>query len=466
MARTGEARAAEGVLGMGFMAYVHGSTSRLGSRLRMSLDETRISVSAAHSGWRWRAPLPVLALLALLLPGLLAACGGSSGSSGGSTTITFGAPLSLTGSLSHEGTDTLNGYSLWANEVNTHGGITIGGKSYQVKIKYYDDGSSAQKSAQLTKQLITADKVNFLLGPYGSAATLTDEVIAEQYQIPMVEGNGAARAIFSKSNPYIFGVLSPSPEYAGTMVKAALSLPTPPKTIAIINANDAFSTEVAAAAKTLALSSGMNVVYTQSYPANSSDLSGILTQIKTSASGGVPDMILGSGHEDEALTTLKQAKQLGVNPKLWAFTVGPALPDFITTMAGDANYVIGSSQWTPQVKYQGTDLFGTAQNFEQMYKAKYGVEPSYQAAESAACGLAYQFAIEKAGSIDPHKVRDALSSLNITTFYGQIKFSGNGENDTKPMATIQIQSGKVLTVFPTDIANATLQYPTPPFGQR
>jgi branched-chain amino acid transport system substrate-binding protein len=414
----------------------------------------------------WRTPLPLVAMLVLILPAALAACGGSGATSGGSDTLVFGAPVSLTGSLSHEGTDTLNGYQLWAEQVNAAGGIKVGDKTYKVKIKYYDDASSAQKSAQLTKQLITSDKVNFMLGPYGSAATLTDEVIAQQYQIPMVEGNGAAQAIFKKNNPYIFGVLSPSPEYAGAMIKAALALPNPPKTIAIINANDSFSTEVANAAKTLAASSGMDVVYSQSYPANATDLTGVLTQIKTSASGGVPDMIVGSGHEGEALTTLKQAKQLGINPKLWAFTVGPALPDFATTLGGDANYVIGSSQWTPQVKYQGVDVFGTASKYEQLYKAKYNAEPSYQAAESAACGLAFQYALQSAGSTDPQKVRDALKSLDITTFFGPIKFSASGENDTKPMVTIQIQSGQVVTVYPSNVANATFQYPTPSFGQR
>ena len=408
--------------------------------------------------------IPMLMLAALVATGL-AACGGGSGSTN-SGTLVFGAPLALTGSLSHEGQDTLNGYNLWADQVNKAGGIKVGDTTYKVAIKYYDDGSSAQKSAQLTRQLITSDKVNFMLGPYGSAATLTDEVIAQQYQIPMVEGNGAAQAIFSKGNQYIFGVLSPSPEYAGTILRAALAAPSPPKTIAIINANDAFSTEVAAAAKAFAASNGLNVVYSQSYPANATDLTGVLTAIKTSANGGVPDMILGSGHESEAITTLKQAKQLGINPKLWAFTVGPALPDFITTLSGDANDVLGSSQWTPQVKYQGTDIFGTPANFASLYQAKYSTTPSYQAAESAACGLAYQAAITKAGSIDPQKVRDALAGLDITTFYGQIKFAANGENATKPMVTTQVQSGKLVTVYPSNVANASLIYPTPPFGQR
>lgn len=416
--------------------------------------------------WKSHVVLPLTLVLSLVSLAL-AGCGGSSSSGGGGTkTLVFGAPVSLTGSLSHEGQDTLNGYQLWASTVNSHGGIKVGNTTYTISIKYYDDASSAQKSAQLTRQLITTDKVNFVLGPYGSAATLTDEVIAQQYQTPMVEGNGAAQSIFAKNNPYIFGVLSPTPEYAGTILRAALSASPAPKTIAIINANDAFSTEVAAAAKSYAASHGMTVVYTQSYTADTNDLTGVLTQIKTSASGGVPDMILGSGHEDEALTTIKQAKQLGINPKLWAFTVGPGLPDFITTLGSDSNDVLSSSQWTPQVKYQGTDVFGTAATFTSMYQAKYNKAPSYQAAESAACGLAYQFAIEKAGSIDAQKVRDALAGLDVTTFYGEIKFASNGSNQTKPMVTTQIQSGKLVTVFPTDVANAQLIYPTPPFGQR
>lgn len=412
-----------------------------------------------------RAFFPILVTGALAL-GALAACGTGSSGNTSSGTLVFGAPVSLTGSLSHEGTDTLNGYNLWADQVNAHGGIKVGSTTYTVKIKYYDDGSSSQKSAQLTRQLATSDKVNFLLGPYGSGATLTDEVIAQQYQIPMVEGNGAAQAIFAKNNPYIFGVLSPTPEYAGTILRSALALSDAPKTIAIINANDAFSTEVATAAKSYAASHGLTVVYSQSYPANATDLTGVLTQIKTSANGGVPDMILGSGHEGEALTTLKQAKQLGINPKLWAFTVGPALPDFITALGGDANDVLGSSQWTPQVKYQGTDVFGTPANFTALYQTKYSAAPSYQAAESAACGVAFQAALEKAGSIDAQKVRDALASLNITTFYGPIQFSASGENTAKPMVTIQIQSGKVVTVYPEAVANASMTYPTPAFGSR
>ena len=409
-------------------------------------------------------------LLALVVLLLLSACGSAGGTPGGQgtgNTLLFGAPISLTGATATEGHLTLEGYQLWAKAVNDQGGIKVGDKTYTVKLKYYDDGSSTTKSAQFTQQLITTDKVNFLLGPYGTAATLQDESIAEQYKIPMVEANGAAKAIFSKGFHYVFGVLSPASEYAKVMLQAALALPTPPQNVAIISADDAFSKEVAQAAKDYATAHNLNVVYYKQYPSNSTDLTSVLTALKTSGpNGSVPDMILGSGHENEAVTTMKECKQLNINAKLYAFTVGPATPDFITVLGKDANFVLGSSQWTEQEKYNGVDVFKTPANYADMYRKAYNHDPAYQSAESSAAGLAFQHAIEQAGSIDPLKVRDALANLDIMTFYGRIHFDSTGANTFKPMATIQIQDGKVVTVFPTDVANAQLSYPTPSFNNR
>src|ERR671935_245698 len=83
-----------------------------------------------------------------------------------------------------------------------------------------------------------------------------------------------------------------------------------------------------------------------------------------------------------------------------------------------------------------------ASAFAQAFKAKhtdYPVVP-YQVAESSAALIAYQHAIEKAGSLDPQAVRDALASLDIMTFYGQIKFDERGVNIYKPMAVEQLQA--------------------------
>jgi hypothetical protein len=124
-------------------------------------------------------------------------------------TVKFGAPLSLTGSLNNESKQTQEGYELWKETANAKGGILVGDKHYQIDIKYYDDASKQDVSATLATKLINEDKVNFLLGPYGTSSTNSVATIAEQNEIPMVEGNGAAESIFTQGRKYTFGVLSP-----------------------------------------------------------------------------------------------------------------------------------------------------------------------------------------------------------------------------------------------------------------
>ena len=50
---------------------------------------------------------------------------------------------------------------------------------------------------------------------------------------------------------------------------------------------------------------------------------------------------------------MQQAKELGLSPKGFAFSVGPGTPDFQTALQNDANYVMGGVQWTPALKYNG-----------------------------------------------------------------------------------------------------------------
>jgi len=116
----------------------------------------------------------------------------------GAEVLKIGAPLAATGKDAREGALAKQGYDLWAETVNAHGGLKIGSKTYTVKIVYYDDQSKPQISAELTDKLISQDHVSLLLGHYGSLATFADAAIAEKYRVPMVEANGAARKIFAQ----------------------------------------------------------------------------------------------------------------------------------------------------------------------------------------------------------------------------------------------------------------------------
>src|SRR6266542_4299770 len=139
-------------------------------------------------------------------------------------TLLFGAPISLTGSTAKEGSLTRDGYDLWRDTYNNAGGINVGGKHYKIETKYYDDASNAQQAATLAEKLIKEDKVNFLLGPYGTSPTLQVSTVAEKNKMPMIEGNGAAESIFSQGYKYTFGVLSPAQNYLRGVVDLSLSL--------------------------------------------------------------------------------------------------------------------------------------------------------------------------------------------------------------------------------------------------
>jgi branched-chain amino acid transport system substrate-binding protein len=393
------------------------------------------------------------------------------GSAGGGTTTTtttgedliIGAPMSITGAQSKEGALAKQGYDMWLQWIDQQGGITVKGVKHRVQIKYEDDQSKPDISANLTQRLITDEKAQFLLGPYGSATTASDAAVAEKSTTPMVEGNGAAQAIFNQGYQYVFGVLSPANKYLQGVLDLAATLNPKPASVAMLAADDNFSQEVAKAVVDYAPSKGFQIVYTDKYPNGSTNLSGLVANTKDKS----PDIVLNSGHLQEAIAINKAAKDLKLDAKLFAYSVGPSTPDFITALGKDANYVMDGSQWTPQVKYKPS-FYLSVQDYVAAYKRQYATtdDPDYHVAESTAACLALQKAIENAGSLKQDKVRDALAALDVMTFFGQIKFDKRGINTFKPMVVEQIQDGKHHTVYPSDVADAKAQYPTPSWSSR
>src|SRR5262245_45952424 len=79
--------------------------------------------------------------------------------------LKVGASLSLTGTLAQSGDKVKRGYELWAKDVSARGGLL----GRPVEFVILDDRSDAGTSARLYEKLITEDKVDLVIGPYGSA---------------------------------------------------------------------------------------------------------------------------------------------------------------------------------------------------------------------------------------------------------------------------------------------------------
>jgi branched-chain amino acid transport system substrate-binding protein len=378
-------------------------------------------------------------------------------------TILFGAAVSFTGSLAKEGRLTREGYDFWKDYVNEHGGLRVGGKLYHIDINYYDDESNPQTAAHLVERLIDENHVNFILGPYGSATSFAVAAVAERKGIPMVEGNGAAEKIFNQGYRYTFAVLSPARKYLAGIIEFASKRTPRPNAVAITATDEAFSLEIQQGAIELANDHGLHVVYSARYPVNASDVSTIVAAVKASGA----DMILNAGHLQDALLMHRTLKDQGVQAKIYGYSVGPDTPDFRDTLGRDANYVYGSAQWSDVVKYQGAPgFYSSSAAYARAFTRAVGHAPDYHNAESTATCLAFQYAIQHAGTLDPSRVRDALASLDVVTFFGLIKFDSRGLNVFKPMVVNQIQNGKLVTVYPYRLAAALPMYPTPAWGSR
>ena len=102
-----------------------------------------------------------------------------------------------------------------------------------------------------------------------------------------------------------------------------------------------------------------------------------------------------------------------------------------------------------------TSISRSAERFQKAY----GYAPPYQGAESSAAVLVFVSAMERANSLDPKKVRDAIAATDMQTFYGNIKFNDVGENIAKPMVLYQIQNGEYKVVAPKKWASAKLVFP-------
>jgi branched-chain amino acid transport system substrate-binding protein len=394
---------------------------------------------------------------AVLLALATAACGskGEANSNTSSDTLTFGAAMSLTGALAREGELTKEGYELCEKQVNAKGGVPVGGKKLKLDITFQDDASAPDTAAQILDQF--NDKgIKLILSSYGSANTQAQAAVVERNGQVMVDSSGADNKIFEKGYKRTFAVLSPATEYAASIVKAINELAKPrPKTMAFLSADDGFSKTVTEGGMQQAKNDGFTVLPAQYFPANTSDVSPALNKIK----GQKPDVVIGSVHVVEGVAIVKQSKELGVRPSGgFGETVAPPTPDFVTTLGPLAENVLGSSQWTETT--QGSDkYFGTAKDYNTLIQEAYGHAPDYHDAEATAACLAMVLAVENAGSTDADKVRDALSKLDTSSFFGQIKFDATGQNVYKPMSVIQVQKGKAVTVWPREAAEADLIWP-------
>ena len=392
----------------------------------------------------WAVPVCLAALAA-------GACSASPASSQGagksSSPLVVGVSMSLSGDLADLAGPAEKGYQLWADTVNAQGGL-LGRK---VSLKFVDDASNPTQAVTNYENLITADHVDLVFGPFSSLLTIPAASVASRYGYAFIEPSGGAPQVFALHLKNLF-LAQPAPilSSADAFADYILSLPVDqrPKTAAYPTADDPFTSAIIARIQQRLQAAGIKTVYSQTYAAETVDLSPVVTRLVSDK----PDLIVSGTGGADAVAEVKGMVQAHWTPKFLFFTGGPNDPTFPSQVgAGNVNGIFSSTDWIPQAKTAGNAAF------IQAYIAKYGGTAAgidAAAAEAYACGQLLQLVAQRTGKIDNATIISALHSGTWPTVEGNLTWDAYGSPQGAD-DVVQWVGGQLLPVYPQSAALAS-----------
>ena len=388
-----------------------------------------------------------------LLAAALVAGAFIAGPSAAQDVIRIGAPLPITGPLSPEAQKQQRGYDLWAEAVNRVGGVKVGAQRMKVEIVYVDYQSNTPRAVQAAEKLITQDKVNFLFSPFGSGAAKAASSVSEKYQVPTIAATASSAQVYDQGYKYLFGTFTPNDTLTEPLAAIVRKQAAGVQRVAILARNDLFPLAIAQEMEKSAKKHGMSVVYFEKYAIGTLDHASALSQIKSQS----PHWIFATGYTNDLILMRKQMADQKIEAPLVTMVAAPAYQEWIDGTGKLSENITSAAWWHPAVRYKGKDIFGTTEAYVKAFRERYKADPDYAEASASAAGVILQIAIEKAGSIDRVKVRDALAGINETTFWGPIRFGATGQINSLEPPVFQIQKGKPTVIHPAAIRQGELQ---------
>src|ERR1700736_2511715 len=388
---------------------------------------------------------------------LLAACGGSSTPAAPAAPITIGVSVSLTGDFSGDGKALVQGYDLWAQDINKAGGLL----GHKVSTKYVDDTSSTAQVVTNYQTLITQDKVALVFGPFSSLLTIPASTVTDRYGYAFPEPAGGGPAVFNRGLHTIFFVQPAAVEdNLVSYTKWLLSLPSgqKPKTAAYATQDDPFTQPQVDKAKSLLEAGGVTTASYKVYPAETTDFSPLALQVIHANA----DVVILGTQEPDAVAFVKAFQQQYYNPKSLIETTGPDQGKDFADKVGAANTegIMVPAGWWSSAKAAGNDKFTSE------FVAKYGGaagDISADAAEAYSVGQVVDQASTKANSIDNAALISALHSGTYQTIQGPMAFDSTGKPNGSSFL-VQWQNGQTVPVYPSSAAVAQPEFPKPAFA--
>lgn len=363
----------------------------------------------------------------------------------------------LSGFLAFDGGLVVNGLTLAVEEINAAGGIkSLGGA--KIALVGGDTQGKVEVGMAEAERLIR-EGVVAVMGPYQSPVAYAVSQLCEKEKTPFVITVAVADNITERGFEHTFRV---QPNARAMTVRSldhvaelAKSTGTAMKTIAMLHEDGLFGTSIAAHVERHAKQLGMELVSKVGYNFRTPDVTTEITKIKA----GKPDLVVVSGYFGDGLLIARTAAEHRLETKavMGIANGGFSNPKFLADQPQLADLIMDGNYWhNPRSE--------RAKRVMEAYQKRFGATMSSHSVQSYSALMVLRDALERTGSPDRAKVREALSKTNLSDHIlpqGPIQFDKTGENVNAQPALLQNQGAKTVVVGPAQFVEAKAAFPVP-----
>ncbi len=356
--------------------------------------------------------------------------------------IVVGGTLALTGPLSATGLVHKLAGEIYVEQLNKRGGLL--GRPVEWVLK--DDQGKPDLTRTLYEQLITADKVDLLIGPYGTSSILSAMGVAQRYNKTLVHHTFGVPNLAKYDQQFGTWAMGTEPEKTiPAMVFDALAAGgRPPKTIAVVTSKFPSVHFVALGARDVAKQRGIREVLFLEWDFGSREFGPIAGRIKDAD----PDLIWGGTLGLESIQLIDAMKKIDYTPRQQFYQLPSPAP---MLKSPDANGSLSVTTFEEHPPYMNNPV---AAEFVRVYHeraAKAGLpDPTVdtQAAVSYSAWQVLEAAVKATGGIDDKAMATWLRGHTVDTIAGSLRFNERGNFGADLEHVRQVQNGKWLVIWP------------------
>lgn len=381
--------------------------------------------------------------------------------------VKVGNIIPLSGPSASVGEQGKNAREMAVEEINAAGGIkSLGGA--KLEMLYADSESKPEKGVAEAERLINTEKVNVLTGCWNSAVTYPVTAVAERYGIPFIVPVSVADKITEQGFKNVFRIAAKDSWWTRDQFAFLKDMQdefgTKIKRLAFVYENGDWGKGFAEQWKKLAKEGGYEVVLDEPYPSTSTDLSPVVQKIKRAK----PDVLLLVSNAADAILLTNTLAEYQVDLKaIIASGGGHADPSFLKATGENSKYLFDIVEWETDINKPG------AKEANAKYKAKYGQNLTGEAVDAYVAMYVLKDALERAGSLDPAKIREALATTKLSggpgmiVGYDAVEFDETGQNKHASLVIVQVNDlgngPERITVWPKGARRAgyTPVFPMP-----